>query len=101
MSDDQIGSMAQVGASCADPVRGLSRIPRAYIVGAMDHLPPCGPEATVQYLQIEVPLRGRFRVTFKPFRQTLRGWRSRWFWIAGGAESESVGLVALRPQTLT
>jgi len=64
----------------------LAKIPGAYIVDAMDQLPPCGPESTGVQLMIDVPYSGNFRVTFKPLQQTLRGWGTRWFWIPSKAE---------------
>jgi hypothetical protein len=64
----------------------LCKVPVRYIVEAMGLLPACGPGSTSRQLQIDVPRWGRFRVTFRPFRQSLRGWRTRWFWIAERAE---------------
>ena len=64
----------------------LSKIPLQYIVGSMHLLAPCGPESASQQMRIDVPRWGRFEVTFVPFRQSLRGWRARWFWIARSAE---------------
>lgn len=75
------------GAILADfPENRLSKVPLRYIVEAMGSLPPCGAESMSRQVQIEVPRWGRFRVTFSPFRQSIRGWRTRWFWIAGPAE---------------
>jgi hypothetical protein len=64
----------------------LAKVPVGYIVEAMGLLPPCGPASTSRQMQIDVPRWGRFQVTFNPFRQSLRGWRTRWFWIAGRAD---------------
>jgi hypothetical protein len=60
----------------------LSNIPLPCIVEAMGSLPPCGTQSASEQVQIDVPRWGRFLVTFSPFRQSLRGWRTRWFWIA-------------------
>ena len=70
----------------------LARIPGRYIVEAMDRLPPCSPDSTVQQLAIDVPLWGPFRVTFRPRQQNLRGLGERWFWIASNAEPLEPGV---------
>jgi hypothetical protein len=61
---------------------GISKIPGRYIVDAMDHLPPCGPEATCQQVGMDVPLWGQFQVTFRPLKHAPRGWPPSWIWIA-------------------
>jgi hypothetical protein len=42
--------------------------------------------STVQELTVDVPLEGRFRVTFWPAKKTTDGWGTRWFWIPHKAE---------------
>ena len=64
----------------------LSKIPGQYIVGAMSQLPLCGPDSTFQQLDVDAAIWGRFRITYTPFKQSLRGWDPRWFWIAKRAE---------------
>ena len=64
----------------------LAKIPGQYVVGAMSQLPSCGPDSTLQQLDIDTAIWGRFRITYSPFKQTVRGWSARWFWIAKRAE---------------
>ena len=59
----------------------LRQVPEKYLVDAMDRLPPCRPDSTVQQLQIEVPFAGQFMVTFEPRTQVIRGHPSSRFWI--------------------
>jgi hypothetical protein len=70
----------------ASPPNPLRTLPGACIVEALALLPPCGDGSTAVQSTVDVPRRGLFRVSFAPFRQTVRGWRSRWFWIARAAE---------------
>jgi hypothetical protein len=62
------------------------QVPGHYIVAAMDNLPPCGPEAIDQQVEIDIGQMGRFRVTFQPRKQARRGWPTSWIWIATEAE---------------
>jgi len=64
----------------------LAKIPGRYIVDAMDLLPPCGPDSTIQQLGVDVPLWGQYQVTFRPLRQTPGGWPPSWIWIAKEAK---------------
>ncbi len=64
----------------------LGQLPGQYIVDAMSLLPPCNSKSAIEQLTIDIGLFGRFRVTYKPFRNTRRTWRSGWFWIAVAAE---------------
>ena len=69
----------------------LSKIPGRYIVDAMDQLPPCGPDSTCQQLGVDVPLWGKFQVTFRPLRHAPRGWPESWIWIAQEARPPTPG----------
>jgi hypothetical protein len=71
--------------------KALSQIPGRYIVEAMDRLPPSGPKLAAEQLEIDVPLWGRFRITFKSIRQRRGGLPPRWVWVAAKAESLDVG----------
>ena len=64
----------------------LRQVPWQYLVDAMDWLPPCTPESTAQNLEIDVPLEGRFMVTYEPRRHVVRGFAPRWIWIPTMAE---------------
>jgi len=66
----------------------LKQVPGQYLVDAMDRLPPCKADSTAQDLEIEVPLAGRFIVTFEPRRQVIRGQPTRWIWIPTLAERD-------------
>jgi hypothetical protein len=65
----------------------LARIPGRYVIEAMDRLPPSGPDAAAQQVDVDVPFWGRFRITFNPLRQTVRGFPARWIWVAASARS--------------
>ena len=59
----------------------LRQVPCQYLLDAMDRLPPCSPESTVECLDIDIPLGGTFRVTFRAHKQARRGWPTSWIWI--------------------
>jgi hypothetical protein len=69
---------------------GLSKIPGGYILNAMDQLPPCGPESRNHQLGVDVPLWGKFQVTFRPLRHAPRGRPPTWIWIARDAKPVEV-----------
>ena len=60
----------------------LSKIPGRYIVNAMGQLPPCGPESTGQQLGVDLPIWGKFQVTFRPLKQAHNGGPLTWTWTA-------------------
>jgi hypothetical protein len=60
----------------------LPKIPGRYIVDAMNRLPPCGPGSPCQQLGVELPIWGRFEVTFRPFKQVHGGGPPTWTWTA-------------------
>ena len=64
----------------------IRQIPGHYIMAALDTLPPCGPGAIDQQVDIDVGQLGCFRVTFQPRKQALRGWPTSWIWIVTDAE---------------
>jgi hypothetical protein len=64
----------------------IRQIPGDYIMAALDKLPPCGPGATDQQVEIDVGQLGRFWVTFQPRKQARRGWPTSWIWIVTDAE---------------
>jgi len=74
----------------------LRQVPSQYIVDGMDRLPPCGPDSTEEHLEIDVPLTGSYRVTFRPRKQARRGWPTCWIWIPTRAEAMEGGDTLLR-----
>ena len=64
----------------------LSLIPGRCIVDAIDRLPACGPDSTVEEVAVDVAGWGRFRLCFRPLQLTVPRRERRWFWIASGAE---------------
>ena len=60
----------------------LSKIPSRYIVDAMGQLPPCGPESTGQQLGVDLPIWGKFQVTFRPLKQAHNDRSLTWTWTA-------------------
>src|SRR5687768_2955464 len=42
----------------------ISRVPLRYVVAAMAKLPPCGPAADRQHVDVDAGAAGRFRITF-------------------------------------
>ena len=64
----------------------FGQLPNQDLVNGMDLLPPCGPNSTEQHIEVDVPLTGRFRVTFRPRKQARRGWPTTWIWLPIQAE---------------
>jgi hypothetical protein len=69
----------------------IREVPGQYVVAAMDRLRPCGPDFSVQWLEVDAAIWGRFRIAYKPFKQDRRGLPTSWVWVAAEAQRLDVG----------
>lgn len=62
----------------------LARIPGNFISQGMRDLPPAGPGAPEQTVEIDCGVWGLWAITYRPHKNPRRG--MGWFWVAARAE---------------